>query len=310
VLRCLNVDARFARSRAAAVVAFKAQCKDDGSSQEPAVGRPVRIVACLAALDNGWCMLINEGSAPVAMAFHAGFVVERGLFHHRRTCRPPPRSGKRTVRIMTIPAIHEALVDAMLGGHFELRAYAVMARKTRLATSLRQQEFRARRMMDRVAVGTDHVIHGVFRALDVRLLEVLRMAREASVQDLLGLHQGERVLDGGLATLRSDVILPRTVTTLAPGLLGRTVARGHRLVVRILIEARPYVGVTGLTGGAAHETVGWRLSLCRRHDSCETQNREQSGATCQTYNRRMRSPFMAGSSPSEHTQMITSNGGR
>ena len=81
------------------------------------------------------------------------------------------------------------------------------------------------------------------------------------------------MLDGGFATLGRDVILPGTVTALAPSLFGRTVGSGNGLVMRVLIEGCPYVGVTSLTGGAANEPVGWRWSLCRGHER-QTQNRK------------------------------------
>ena len=92
------------------------------------------------------------------------------------------------MRIVTIPAIHEAFVDAVFRRHFELRAYAGVTGKAGLAPRFRQQKFRAGRMMDGVAIRTRHAVQGVLGPLDVGFLKVLGVAREADFQGLLGWH--------------------------------------------------------------------------------------------------------------------------
>jgi len=278
MLRSLNIHARKARPGAAAVVAFQAQSKDHRPPQEAPVGRSMRIVARLAAFDHGGRMLIHEGSAPVAVALHTGFIVERGLFHHGRPRGHAPGSRERAMRIVAIPAIHEAFVDAMLGGHFELRAHACVARKAGLAARLREQEFRARRMMDGMAIGAGNAVQGVLGALDVGFLKVLRVAGETDFHGLFGVHQRERVADGGLSAMGRHVFLPRTVAAFASGQSRRPVARGHCLIVRVLIEGRPHVHVAGLTGVAPHKTGGRRRRLCHGRESRQIQTANQQCA--------------------------------
>ena len=65
--------------------------------------------------------------------------------------------------------------------------------------------------------------------------------------------------DGRLAAAGGYVLLARTMAAFAVGLLRRPVARRHGLIVRILIEVRPYVRVTGFTCVTAHVRCGgWR----------------------------------------------------
>ena len=183
-----KIHSREACSRAAAVVAFQAESEDYRTAKQPAIGRSVRVMASLAPFDDGGRVLIDEWPAPVAVAFDAGLIVEPGLFHHGRTRRHAPGGGECAVRVVTIPTIHDAFVDAVFGRHFELRAHARVTRKAGLAARLRQQKFRAGRMMDRMAIGAGYTVQGVLGPLDVGFLKVLGVAREADFQGLLGWH--------------------------------------------------------------------------------------------------------------------------
>ena len=69
--------------------------------------------------------------------------------------------------------------------------------------------------------------------------------------------------DGRLPAAGGYVLLARTMAAFTAGLLRRPVARRHGLIVRILIEIRPYVRVTGLTCVTAHVPCGGRRRLRR-----------------------------------------------
>ena len=69
--------------------------------------------------------------------------------------------------------------------------------------------------------------------------------------------------DGRLAAAGGYVLLARTMAAFAAGLLRRPVARRHGLIVRILIEIRPYVRVTGFTWITAHVRCSGRRRLRR-----------------------------------------------
>jgi len=183
-----EVHSRQTRPLAAAVVAFQAERENHRTAQQAAIHRPVGVMASLAPFDHGGWVLIDEWPAPVAMAFQAGLIVERGLFHHGRTRRHAPGGGECAVRVVTIPTIHDAFVDAVFGRHFELRAHARVTRKAGLAARLRQQKLRAGRVMDGVAIGAGYAVQGVLGPLDVGFLKVLGVAREADFQGLLGWH--------------------------------------------------------------------------------------------------------------------------
>ena len=105
-----------------------------------------------------------------------------------------------------------------------MRADAGVAREARLAAGLRQQEFRARRMMDGVAVRADHVIHGVFGALDVRLLQILGVAREvaalldAPLRTPAGATVGNVLSDSQAVRLESAAACPKFVGRVIRGI--------------------------------------------------------------------------------------------
>jgi len=250
----------------AAVVALEAKSEDHGTPQQAAVHGSVRVMASLAPFDDCGRVLIDEGAAPVAVALQASLVIERCLVHHGRTRRHTPSGGECAVRIVAIPAIHEAFVDAVFGRHLELRAHAGVTCEARLAASLGEQKLRAGRMMDGVAIRAGYAVQGVLGPLNVGFLKVLGVAREARIQDLLGLHEGECMPDGRFPATGCHVLLPRTVTTFTAGLLGRPVARRQRLIVWVLIEAGPYIRVASFTCVTAEICVrGRRL---RRTKGC------------------------------------------
>ena len=98
------------------------------------------------------------------------------------------------------------------------------------------------------------------------------MAGEAGFEDLRRAHERKCAGDGGLASAGLDVSFGGTMAPFAAGALGRQVSSGDALVVRILVEVEPHVGVAGLAGLAAHVAGGRGLCAgnpCRQQEEYE-----------------------------------------
>ena len=112
--------------------------------------------------------------------------------------------------------------------------------------------------MNRVTVSADDIGEGMLRAANIGLRKIACVAVEASVQDGFGLHQREGARNGGRAAAGFDVGFTGSVTAFASGALGWLIAARDALVMRILIEVEPDVGVTSFTYRAPDV-------VCRRH---------------------------------------------
>jgi hypothetical protein len=97
---------------------------------------------------------------------------------------------------------------------------------------------------------------------DVGAAQRFGVAAEAVVQDLFGFQLGKGH-NSGFSTARFYVGLARAVAALASGALGRFFSGGDALVMRVLVEVRPNIGMAGPAHVAAHESGsrGGRLSL-------------------------------------------------
>ena len=142
---------------ARAVMAFEAHGKHCRAAQQLGIHRAMRAMAGFAAVHAHGGMLKDERPAFIGMAFQARFLIAKRLVDHLRTQPHAPRGREGAMRIVAIGALHKALVDAMLKGHGKLRPHRQMARVAKLFLLRRQQKFRGRRSMNRVAVGTDHI---------------------------------------------------------------------------------------------------------------------------------------------------------
>ena len=140
------------------------------------------------------------------------------------------------VRIVAVRTLHEAFVDAVLGGHGELRAHGGVAAVAQLVLLLREQVFRRGRMVDRVATGAGHVVLRVLGAVDIRAFEVARVAPRQVSSACFGCISENAC---------GMVVLPPPAATCAlagpwqpsqPVLFRRFLAGGDALEVRILVE--------------------------------------------------------------------------
>ena len=81
--------------------------------------------------------------------------------------------------VVAVRALHNAFIDPMLHRHAELRAYRSVAAIAEFGLFLRQQEFRCRGAVNRMAIRADDVGFRVRRAADVGSGEILRVAAQA-----------------------------------------------------------------------------------------------------------------------------------
>lgn len=239
-----------------AVMAAEAQRENHRPLEQLGIGGSMRHVTDAAALHADRRMFIGEGSALIGMAFQASVLIALGARLHARPVCHAPGGRERSVRIVTVGTGHEAFVHAMLEGHGELRAHVRVTRVTKIGLFLCQQELGRGRFVNGMTVRADYVGQRVCRAADIGFCEIAGVAGEAGVQDGLRLHQREGMRNGGFAAARCYVSLPRPVTALASGTLGRQISVGDALIVRVLVKVEPDIGVTSLTYLAADVFIG------------------------------------------------------
>ena len=101
-------------------------------SQHVNVCAPVRDVAGCASLDLHWFVLKDKGALLVGMASEANRVLCR--------CTPHLFGKDGAVNIMTVAALDESFVNAMMEGHLELRPLLQVAGITKLWLRFHEQE--------------------------------------------------------------------------------------------------------------------------------------------------------------------------
>lgn len=107
--------------------------------------------------------------------------------------------------------------------------------------------------MNGMATGTGHAVQRVTGASNVGARDALAMAGQAVVQNLVRSELRESD-DGGLGR-RFDVRPTGTMAAFATSPLRRLLRQRDALEVRVLVEARPDIGMTGFADIAA-DVVG------------------------------------------------------
>ena len=133
-----------------------------GFSQQLRVRAPVREVAGIATfgLDHG--VLIQERACRCGVTFGADRELPGG--------RPKCVLSGGAVRLVTVCAINQPLIDFVVKGHGELRLHIAVALEAELGFSHFEQMPRRTRGMDPVATDAAHVALAVGRALKVCVL--------------------------------------------------------------------------------------------------------------------------------------------
>ena len=202
------------------------------------------------------------------------------LLHHARPLAHTPGGGEGAVRIVAIGALHEAFVDAMLGGHGELRAHGGVAGVAELVLLLGEQDTSAW-----ASGGWSGNWCRPRRSVVCSERRILARERSLAWQSrqvssaCFGRHQGEGARDGGLAAARLDVRLAGPWQPSQPVLSGGSLPEAMLLIVRILEKILPHIGVAGLADIAADEAGPGRCRrLALREDGASQQQQQQQCA--------------------------------
>jgi len=159
--------------------------------------------------------------------------------------------SRRSMLVMAVRALDQALVDAMPEGHIELGFLLQVARVAKIGLRLDQQLFLCSRMVRGVAIGAAHVVLAVegIRAIEVRWPG--SMAGEALLVDHLrgcGFRPEikDEFLRGGIfrvvalrLKLRIGVRLARSVAPIAIGRGARLSQLGSRMQLGCVRVGRP-----------------------------------------------------------------------
>ena len=121
----------------------------------------MRIVAGHASFDLDRSVFVNKRAALLHVALDTGLIVAMRLVQHFR--RLPHAEGGReaAVRVVTVAAVHEAFIHAVLTGQVKLRPYIRMAPVARLGLTLGQEVLHRGRVMIGVALGAGDIMLGV-----------------------------------------------------------------------------------------------------------------------------------------------------
>jgi len=179
------------------------------------------------------------------VALEAGLFVPFGLIDHARPRCHSCGGSEGSVGIVAVRTLDYALIDAMLEGHRELRPDSTVAAIAEIRLPLGQQKFRRGRLVNRVAIGTDHILLHVNAAADVGTREGLTVAAEARVQGL-GWTEFRKGNDGRFAAPGLYMCLAWSVTRLASRIFGSLLTGGKTFVVGIPVKRRPDIRVAGL----------------------------------------------------------------
>jgi hypothetical protein len=160
---------------------------------------------------------------------------------------------------MAIGALNQALVDAVMKGHFEFGSFIKVASIAELRLGLHQQEFLGLGVVRGMAGNTAHIVLRVYGVDGIHVLRVARMARHAPSINLFGRSVLEREDFRDIAAAR-NVGGPGTMARFAS--LMRRTASGIEccLPVRRLLPAVVDILVAGLADFGAH-VVGLRGTL-------------------------------------------------
>jgi hypothetical protein len=232
-------------------VALQAKQVDLAALEQSRVRRAVRDVAGDAALDLHGGVLVHERSGLIRVAFEANGVLRGGGAQLPRE--------EASVRVVTIRALHQALVHTVMEGAAELLLDFDVAAIAELGLGHAHQELGLLRMVGRMAIDAADVVLQVGGAREVGVLLAILVALEAAVADLAcgGILERE---DSGFIAATLDVGLAGSVTGFAAvefrALFG--VERGDEVAgfLEGTVEALAgHVFVAGLAGVGA-EVIG------------------------------------------------------
>ena len=159
-------------------VALQAKQVDVAQFQHVWIWSTVRQMARLTAFDLDGRMFVNKRTLLVRVALEADRILRRGSSHLLRfDC---------AVRVVAIAALNQALVDAVVEGHFEFSFFIEMAAVTKFRLSLHQQELFCRCVVGGVAGDATNVVPRMLGVDCVHVLRAAGVAGQAALVDFLG----------------------------------------------------------------------------------------------------------------------------
>jgi len=90
------------------------------------------------------------------------------------------------MRIVTVGALNEALIHAVVKRHFKLRPFREVAGVTELRLGLYEQELFGGGVMGRMAIDATDLVAGMHRTHGVRMFGIFCVAIEAALIHFLG----------------------------------------------------------------------------------------------------------------------------
>jgi hypothetical protein len=142
------------------------------------IGAAVGQMAGVATIGLDGLVLVDEWALLVGVTFEADSILRRGS---------PYLFGLHgAVDIMAIAALDQALIDAMMEGHFKLGFLLEVASVAELGLRFLQKELVRLRVVGRVARGAANVVLGVLGVYGVHVLRTTDVAGEAASVDILG----------------------------------------------------------------------------------------------------------------------------
>lgn len=236
-----------------AVVTFQADDGNDRASKEPCVGRTVREVAGLTAVNPNGSMFKSERTPFVGMAFQTRlFVLEPRVDHVRSPAHLPNRSIG-AVGVVAIRADHEPFIHPVFERLGKLGSDIVVAAVTDLDLTFCQKAPIRFRLVNGMARSASDIRLGVGTAANVGPIGVLGMATQTGIQCLVRrqLRKGDDALFAALG-----INMPPTwpMTAFTSNILWRGVLSNQGFVVRIPKELERDIRVARAANHAATKT--------------------------------------------------------
>ena len=159
-------------------MALQTEQVDVAQLEHVRIGAPVGQMAGVAAIGLDRLVLVDEWPLLVRVTFKADGILGRGSSHlFGLHC---------AVDVVAIAALDQALIHAVMEGHFELGLLLEVAPITELGLRLLEQKLARLRVVRRVARGAADVVLGVLGVDGVHVLRTADVTRKAAGVDILG----------------------------------------------------------------------------------------------------------------------------
>lgn len=274
MVRISDAAVRSGAEVAVAGVALQTKLGDGRPREQLGIRGTVRPMATDTAVHLPSLMFKDERTALLDVAAHARLQAIVGLVQHFRGL-PHAESGcEPAVRVVTVRAVHQALIHAVLVRQVELRPHVRVALVTGVRLALGKQVFGCGRLMNGVASGAGDIVIRVLRTPDIGSTELLGMAGQASIDDLPRRHHAKSIDDGLYVAAGIHMRLTWAMTSLAAGPVRGFLAGSNTFEVRVLVKTVPNrvmlvtVPASGIPGVSP-----CRAGLLRQHRRCLARTR-------------------------------------